>query len=168
MAVELIRIDDRLIHGQVIVGWVPNTKADEIICINDTVASNEMQKCLMKMAVPPNLQAMIYSVDGFNLTQDSAEITEHRVIIIVTNPADLVRIFNKGFKFDRVNLGGMRHSVNKKEYSKSVFLNEKDIADFNELKKLGVKVFYQMVPADKPLDLFECLLKGACSTDKKD
>ncbi len=162
MAVELIRIDDRLIHGQVIVGWIPNTKADEVICINDTVASNEMQKCLMKMAVPPNLQAMIYSVDGFNLTQDSAEITEHRVVIIVTNPADLVRLFRKGFKFDKVNLGGMRHSVNKKEYSKSVFLNEKDIADFHELKKLGVRVTYQMVPTDKPQDLFECLLKGAC------
>ena len=167
MPVNLVRIDDRLIHGQVIVGWVPATKADVVICINDAVANNEMQKCLMKMAVPPNIQALIYSVDGFNLTHDAAEIKDHNVIIIVTNPADLVRLIKKGFKIEKVNLGGMRHSVNKKEYSKSVFLNEKDIEDFNELKKLGGHIEYQMVPTDKPVDLFECLLKGSCDHGEK-
>ena len=65
MPVMLFRIDDRLIHGQIVVGWVNALKADSIIVINDAVARNELQKCLLKMAVPPEIKVEIFAVDEF-------------------------------------------------------------------------------------------------------
>ena len=162
MPVVLTRIDDRLIHGQVIVGWVPVTHANFIIVINDKVAKDEMQKCLMKMAVPPHIQAVIYTVDGFNLTMESPEIKGHNVLVLVTNPKDLVRLAEKGFKPVKINLGGMRHATKKIEYTKSIFLDDADIEDFTKLKSLGIHTEIQMVPTDKPVDFFECLLNRQC------
>ncbi len=162
MAVVLTRIDDRLIHGQVIVGWVPLTHANYIIVINDTVAKDEMQKCLIKMAVPPHIQAVIYTVEDFNLTEESPEIKDHKVIVLVTNPKDLVRLAQKGFKLAKINLGGMRHATKKTEYTKSIFLNDEDIRDFTTLKDMGIQTEIQMVPTDKPVDLFDCLFNRQC------
>jgi len=65
MPVVLFRIDDRLIHGQVVVGWVNALKADYIIVINDAVARNELQKCLLKMAVPPEIKVDIFKEGDF-------------------------------------------------------------------------------------------------------
>jgi mannose/fructose/N-acetylgalactosamine-specific phosphotransferase system component IIB len=167
MPVSLIRIDDRLIHGQVVVGWVAATRANCVVVVNDAVAGNEMQKCLMQMAVPPHLQVRICSVDGFDTQTGCGGTEENNVILLVTNPGDLLRLREKGFVFDAVNLGGMRHAEKKKEYSRSIFLDEKDISDFVKLKELGVKVEVRMVPSDKPVDLFECLHKGHCELEEK-
>ena len=166
MPLSLLRIDDRLIHGQVVVGWVAALKADYIIVINDAAAKNEMQKCMLKLAVPPNLSVSIFSVEEFNLKNDSKEFSQHNVIILVTNPGDIVRIMEKGFKVNEVNLGGMRHALNKKEFTKCIFLDDNDINNFKKLQSLKVKVNVRMVPADKAQDLFECFLKGYCKIEE--
>ncbi|MEI6846091.1 MAG: PTS sugar transporter subunit IIB [Candidatus Firestonebacteria bacterium] len=166
MPLVLFRIDDRLIHGQVVVGWVNALKADYIIVINEAVARNELQKSLLKMAVPPEIKVDIFSVEDFNYKIDSREILEKRVIILTSNPQDCLRVYEKGFKMEEVNLGGMRHSENKKQFTNCIFLNEQDITAFKKLKEKGVRVQVQMLPADKATDVNQCLLKGGCDLEK--
>lgn len=166
MPLVLFRIDDRLIHGQIVVGWVNALKADSIIVINDAVARNELQKCLLKMAVPPEIKVDIFAVDDFKLTPESKEIKEKRVIIITSNPKDCLRVVENGFKIEEINLGGMRHSENKKQYTNCIFLNDEDISVFDKLEKLGVRISVKMLPVDKPHNLYDCLLKGGCKHEK--
>ncbi len=166
MPLMLFRIDDRLIHGQVVVGWVNALKADSIIVINDAVARNELQKCLLKMAVPPEIDVAIYAVDDFKLTMESKEIKEKRVIILTSDPQDCLRVLENGFKVEEINLGGMRHSENKKQYTNCVFLNDADIAVFHKLEEKGVRISIKMLPVDRPGNLFECLLKGGGDLEK--
>ena len=113
------------------------------------------------------MQAVIYTVDEFNLTMQSPEIVNHRVVVLVTNPRDLVRLAEKGFKPEKVNLGGMRHATKKIEYTKSIFLDDGDIEDFTKLKSMGIHTEIQMVPTDKPVDFFECLINRHCE-EKED
>jgi len=162
----LFRIDDRLIHGQIVVGWVNALKADSIIVINDAVARNELQKCLLKMAVPPEIKVEIFAVDEFKLKPESKEIAEKRVIILTSNPADCLRIFENGFKIEEINLGGMRHSENKKQFTNCIFLDDADIAVFHQLEAKGVRTSVKMLPVDKESSLYDCLLKGGCKLEK--
>ncbi|MCX5776296.1 MAG: PTS sugar transporter subunit IIB [Candidatus Firestonebacteria bacterium] len=166
MPLTLFRIDDRLIHGQVVVGWVNALKADYIIVVNDAAAENEFQKSLLKMAVPPQIKVDIFSVSEFNLKPDSKELLARRVIILTSNPLDCLRLYEKGFKMEEINLGGMRHSKNKKRYTNCIYLNEEDIAVFNKLIEKGVRVTVRMVPSDAGKELGECLLKGGCALEK--
>ena len=166
MPLVLFRIDDRLIHGQVVVGWVNALKADYIIVINDAVARNELQKCLLKMAVPPEIKVDIFTIDEFNFKLDGKELSEKRAIIITTNPHDCLRLVEKGFVMPEINLGGMRHTENKKQYTNCIYLNDEDIAVFQKLKEKGVRVEVKMLPVDKGNDLYQCLLKGGCHLEK--
>ena len=63
MDIQLIRIDDRLIHGQVVVGWVKALNIDRLVVVNDAIAKNSMQKTLMEMAVPSGLKVSFYTVE---------------------------------------------------------------------------------------------------------
>lgn len=166
MPISLVRIDDRLIHGQIVVGWVNALKANYIIVLNDEVAKNEIQKCLLKIAVPPTIKVDIFSLDEFNYTNESKEISNNKVIIILTNPLDCLRLVKKGFKFEMLNVGGMRHSEGKKEMTKSIFLDDEDIKYFKELNQMGIKVEIKMLSVDKSVNIFECILKGECSIEK--
>ncbi|MFH1075114.1 MAG: PTS sugar transporter subunit IIB [Candidatus Firestonebacteria bacterium] len=166
MPLVLFRIDDRLIHGQVVVGWANALKADYIIIINDAVARNELQKCLLKMAVPPEIKVDIFTVNDFNFKSDSKEILEKRVIIIISNPEDCLRLYEKGFIMEEINLGGMRCSGNRKQFTSCIYLNDEDIAVFKKLSEKGVRVEIKMLPVDKGIDLYQCLLKGGCHLEK--
>jgi len=166
MSISLVRIDDRLIHGQIVVGWVNFLKANYIIVINDEVSKNEIQKCLLKSSVPPGIKVDIYSVEEFNLSNNDEQIVNNKVILLLTNPKDCVRIVEKGFKIDSVNVGGMRCSSGRKEITPSIFLNEEDIEYFKKLEAMGIKVEIRMVPAERGINLFECLAKGGCKIEK--
>ncbi|MFH1824679.1 MAG: PTS sugar transporter subunit IIB [Candidatus Firestonebacteria bacterium] len=158
--ISLARIDDRLIHGQIVVGWVNFLKANYIIIINDEVSKNEIQKCLLKTAVPQGIKVRIYGVAEFDLKNDSCEIINNKVILLFTTPKDCLRIIEKGFKIDSINVGGMRCSYGKKEITPSMFLNEDDIENFKRLEEMGIKIEIKMVPAEKGINLLEKVCQG--------
>lgn len=166
MPVSLVRIDDRLIHGQVVVGWVNALNANYIIVVNDEAAEDDVQKCLLKMSVPQSLKIDIFSTTGFNLHNDSKEIKENKVIILLANVKDCFKLIEKGFKIDFINVGGMRYLAGKREITRSIFLSDEDIEDFKKLAKLGIKIELRMIPADRGMDIFDCLAREGCYVEK--
>jgi PTS system sorbose-specific IIB component len=166
MPIKLFRIDDRLIHGQVIVGWANALKAGLIIVANDRVFEDEFQKCLLKTAVPPDLKAEIYSIKEFPLKNESKDIGENNTIILVDNPLDCLRLMEQGLKIDVLNVGNMRSKSGRKEIGKSVFVTDAEAEVLLRIKKAGVKVELQMVVSDKPLDIEECIIKGGCKIEE--
>lgn len=148
MSVVLARVDDRLIHGQVVVGWARHTQADCIIVANDAVSADPMQRTLLPMAVPQGIEVAIYRVKEAADRLSAGAHAARRAILLFASPADALSFRRLGGELSELNLGGIRLAPGKEQIRKSISLGPEDRAALSELKRLGVPVYLQMVPGD--------------------
>ena len=153
MRIELARIDDRFIHGQVLTKWVKLRPIDRIIIVSDSVAADEMRKTLV-------LSASAVSVDKMIRAYKSPRYETTTAMLLFENPQDIVRLVEGGVDLKEVNVGGMRFDVERKQITKSVSVNDSDIAAFRKLKDLGVKNELRQLPGDTSQD-FNDILENA-------
>ncbi len=157
MPILLTRIDDRLIHGQVVVGWVQTLKANHIAVVNDEAVNNDMQKFLFRMATPPDIKLSILTVMEAAGKIKKREFDEMETIILLNSPEDAVKLVQAGGKLSEINIGGMHFSPSKVQLFDAIFVDEQDIAAFNELKKMGVGLEVRMVPTEAKKDIFKAI-----------
>jgi mannose/fructose/N-acetylgalactosamine-specific phosphotransferase system component IIB len=149
MQVQLFRIDDRLIHGQVVLGWAKYLGSSMVILCDDEVARNEWEKELYLSCVPAHLEAQIMNIretssylnDGVNESKD--------IIVLVKSPAVLRAIIDEGYVPDQVNIGGIHYGENRKKILSYVFLSEADIRDLKVCREKGISIYCQDVPNAK-------------------
>jgi len=157
MPIVLIRIDDRLIHGQVVVGWSHYLEANQIIVADDKVAGDTTQKMLYEMVVPPDMKVSILSVrEAAQILQQQSQDT-FRTIVLFSKPQDVVCYFQAGGPVKSVNVGGMRFEPGKKQIAQTISVNEEDLAAFRELQKEHIILEGRAVPTDPPLDISKFL-----------
>lgn len=161
MDIQLIRIDDRLIHGQVVVGWVKALGIERLVVVNDAIARNSMQKTLMEMAVPSGLKVSFYTVEEAAQNCRPGDSRE-RSLLLFSSPTDVLEFKRRGGALSVVNVGGMHYCEGKLQVCKTVCVNESDIEAFRELKKQGVELEVRAVPGDvrEPLDKYVTQLKS--------
>ena len=155
--VNLMRVDERLLHGQVAVTWVSNVNATSILIANDEVMENEMAKMALKMAKPSGMKLAIKSVDdGAALLNDprSASIP---IFVIVKTVQDAVRLCKQTDAVKKVNIGGIKKKEGSKLIAAAVHVNEDDIAALKELNTLVDSVEFRMVPSDSAKSLEDVL-----------
>ncbi|MCK5242625.1 PTS sugar transporter subunit IIB [bacterium] len=153
----LVRIDDRLIHGQVAVGWVKATSPDFIIVADDTVAKDTLQKTLMKMAATAAFGVKICKVEALAALMQSAELSGKRLLLLFSSSQDVVRAMQSGVKLTKLNVGGLRYCPGKQQIMKAIAINQDDVRNFQEINRQGVRVSIQMVPTDEPVDIMKYL-----------
>ncbi len=147
MDIQLIRIDDRLIHGQVVVGWVKALNIERLVVVNDGIARNSMQKTLMEMAVPSGLKVSFYTVAEAAEKCRPSEPRE-RSLLLFANPVDVLEFGKRGGALSTVNVGGMHYCEGKQQVSKTVCVDDGDVEAFRELKQRGVELEVRAVPGD--------------------
>jgi PTS system mannose-specific IIB component len=155
--VILIRIDDRLIHGQVVEGWVNFLKATCIMVADDAVAANSLQRSIMEMAVPQGLKVQIGPVADICERLRSAVDDKERTILLFSRPGDVVRALREGMQFPAVNIGGMHYTPGKRKLMDVLAVNDADMEAFKEMADQGVKIDLQSVPTQRPVS-FERIL----------
>jgi len=153
MSLVLIRIDDRLIHGQVTVGWGSYLNPDRIILVSDEVARNDWEKELYKSCVPYNITVSILSVDEAAASLGDAASADERVIMLVESPSDIVGLIERGAAFQQVNIGGMHYKSGKKKILPFVYVDENDIGDFKKIMEHNVELVCQELPQSKKTSL---------------
>lgn len=153
----LVRIDDRLIHGQVAVGWVKATSPEVIVVANDAVAADALQRNLMELATPQNLQVAICRIEEAVGLCSGERLAGRRVLVLFSTPQDVLRAVTAGLKLDRLNVGGMRFKPGKRQVLKAVSLDEEDVRVFRDLLARGIQTTVQMVPTDEALDIEKVL-----------
>src|SRR5258708_3480385 len=137
MSVVLVRIDDRLVHGQVVEGWLKSIHATAIVVASDQVASDEMQKAWYLLAVPQGIKLTCLS------RRDAAEAwcgypwKKDRVLVLVASPQDVVALIQYGAKIESVNVGGMHYREGRVQILKAVSVDDKDIAALKALTQDG-------------------------------
>jgi mannose/fructose/N-acetylgalactosamine-specific phosphotransferase system component IIB len=157
MAINLYRIDDRLIHGQVVVGWGQPHNIRFLVLVDDLVASSDWEKELYRMAVPPEME--IYFADVGSAIRDHARYAaDPRPGILITGDiANMLRLV-KGVKaIGSVNLGGIHHRAGRAEKVRYVFLTPDEEDQLRSLEAAGVEVTAQDVPSARARPLAEVL-----------
>jgi PTS system mannose-specific IIB component len=148
MTLVLTRIDNRLIHGQVLEAWVPFVHADSIVVANDEVAGNSLKKMMMKASVPSRMKVEIGTIDEAVALLNSDQLDRRRVLLLFGTSADALRAYQAGVKFDQLNLGNMHADKGKARFSCTLFLNPEDLENLEALDRAGVKITSRCIPAD--------------------
>jgi len=156
---QLIRIDDRLIHGQVVVGWVSFLKTRSILLADDEVAANDWETELYTSCVPSELEALVLPVG------EAVEYIRHHPekmassILLINSVNSAEQLLDLGLTCTEVNIGGVHFKEGRKQYLSYVFLSDEELKVLEHCAKQGVNFYCQDVPAGKKYKLAEMLSK---------
>jgi mannose/fructose/N-acetylgalactosamine-specific phosphotransferase system component IIB len=159
VSIVLYRIDDRLIHGQVVVGWGQPLDVGFIALVDDAVAESDWEQELYRMGVPPEMEVVFASVD--QASERHAEwVADARPGILLTGDIDTMqRLADRVPSLRTVNLGGIHHRAGRAQRLRYVFLTGDEEQALLALQRRGVHVTAQDVPAARPLSL-DAVLAG--------
>jgi len=153
----LVRVDKRLVHGQILETWLPFLGAKRIVVVDDDVASDFFRETVIRMAVPREVEFSVYGVDDFVRQQAFNEKSRKKAILLFSKIADALRTYNQGFRFQRLNVGNIYAEGCVLRCTTSIALCEDDIRDMARLAQSGVAVELKSLPRDKALDFQEVL-----------
>ena len=144
-----IRVDDRLIHGQVATRWATGLKVNRIMIIDDAVAVNETEKSILRMAAPAGVNTSILQFEKAVANIKNGNYAGQRVMLVVKSPVILVKMMEAGINLLPVNIGNVSNRPGTTQYKKSISMTEDEKAAVEKLLQSGIKVTAQMVP-DEP------------------
>ncbi|MEM4947202.1 MAG: PTS sugar transporter subunit IIB [Thermosphaera sp.] len=162
MTIKLIRIDDRYIHGQVTIGWVRHYNINEIWVVDDKIARNPILKELQIALAPPNTTVRVFHVQEAidELRKGSGDRPDVNIMIIVSNANDCLKVIKEsGLKINWVNAGQSAWRQGRVIVVKNYAVDPAEINAFKEMREMGIKVIYQMLPDEQPQDFYQLLQK---------
>ncbi len=157
MEPQLFRIDDRLIHGQVVLGWAKRLKSKCILLCDNNISSSSWEKELYLTCVSDDLKALVYNVNETCEYINSKVDELKNTIILVNSPKVVFTLIECGYKPNTINVGGLHFMGERKEYLPYVFMDQSEISDFSNLMKQNISIYCQDVPTGKKY-LFQDLL----------
>ena len=159
--IVLLRVDERLIHGQVATRWSTGLGVSRIMVANDEVAADEMQKGILRMVAPPGIATSIISKEkaATNILADKYEA--QKVLMVLKNPIDALDLMEKGLEIKEINVGNMAKRDETVQIKKSISITKEEYDAFKELMNRGVKLTARMVPDEADVLLDEFLKKAS-------
>ena len=148
-----VRIDSRLIHGQVVEAWLPMLKVSRVVVADDEAASSPLMRAAMGLAVPPGVEVAISRLDEVpfaTLDQDSV-----RTLLLLRDMQALLRARARGLRLRQLNLGNIHHAPGRRPVSASVYLSAEEVEQLRALSASGVEVEARGVPTDRPIGFAE-------------
>jgi mannose/fructose/N-acetylgalactosamine-specific phosphotransferase system component IIB len=150
MPVKLARIDDRLIHGQVVLGWVPIVKPDRLVVACDRVATSDWERKFYASCVPPEVRTSFFSVDEAAAQVGKPPYDAEQILVLFESAADAWKFVEAGVTLKEVNVGGLHYREGSVELLPFVFVTPDERAFLRELVKRGVTLSAQDVPSNPP------------------
>ncbi|EMF0626312.1 PTS sugar transporter subunit IIB [Enterococcus faecium] len=152
-----VRIDERLIHGQVAGIWAPSLHTQRIIVINDEAAADSLQKSSLRMAAPTSMSLSVLPVESAAKNIRSGKYGKQRLFLVFKNPTDVLRYLKAGGKLTHVNVGNMSYKEGSKDITKSIKVLEEEIDVFESIAAMDINVTAQLVPNDPVVDFMDKL-----------
>ena len=144
--VVLARVDDRLIHGEVVTAWTPTFKANKIIIIDDEVAKDTFNVRVVKALAPAGTKVIVYNVEKAAEKLMVQGVPGERLLLLAKTPTTYNRLIKPGVPLKEVNLGGAGIRGERQPFIYKVALNPEEVLACDELHIPGVNVYYQLVP----------------------
>ena len=153
MSLVQVRIDDRLIHGQVVVGWRQVLNPERILLCSDEVATTDWQKTIYLSAVPSDIEASVLTLQETVQELLSERLQKERVLLLVDDPKYIVDLVEAGVEISAVNVGGMHFKPGKNQIAPFIFVDDRDIGHFRLLFDKGVHLEGRDVPTRSPINI---------------
>jgi len=151
--IVLTRIDDRLIHGQVMTAWVKKTRANHILIIDNEVAKDEFMSEVLKMSAPSGITITVKSLeDAFGFLEES-QAKKEKFILLVKGPGIILSLVEHGITIKKLVVGGMGAKANRRVLYKNIAASEEERAIFKKIISKGVPVVIHIIPDQKEIDL---------------
>lgn len=145
--ITLIRVDDRLLHGQIVCAWVPFVRANALIVASDEAAGDSIVREIMASCGYKGLSVAVESIEDVVRHISSGGDGDSRTILVVGELKDAMRIYEAGMKFETLNIGNIHHGENGgRMLSPSVIINSEDEAIIERFEKMGVRIDIRDVP----------------------
>ncbi|KMK51881.1 PTS mannose transporter subunit IIAB [[Actinobacillus] muris] len=160
LTIGLARIDDRLIHGQVATRWTKESRVSRIVVVNDDVAKDSVRSTMLKSVAPPGVTAHVVNVEKMIRVYNNAEYAGERMMLLFTNPSDVVRLMEAGVDFKSINIGGMAYRDSKKMITSAVAVDDNDIEAFKTLDAKGIELDVRKVSNDSRQYMMDLLKKN--------
>jgi mannose/fructose/N-acetylgalactosamine-specific phosphotransferase system component IIB len=151
--IALFRIDDRLIHGQVVLGWGSVLKPDRIILADDEVASNDWEKNLYASSVPAEIKVSILPLPEAAAQLKRGIFDAEKVILVVRSPKSVVALMDLGLPVGDVNVGGLHYREGREKVLDNVYIDAEERNIMRELVKRGVTLDGRALPASRAVTL---------------
>jgi mannose/fructose/N-acetylgalactosamine-specific phosphotransferase system component IIB len=142
----LVRVDDRLIHGQVVLGWTRAVSANRIVVADNATANDSMQQTLLKMAAPSGVKVSILTTDEAGEQLSSSTFKGENVMVLVRGPEALLDLRTAGVEFSKVNVGNVRSAEGRKRITKEVHASPEELHAWKQLADQGITLEAQWVP----------------------
>ena len=143
--IVLVRIDDRMLHGQVVSTWLKDYGIEQVLIINDKAANDPIQKSVAGLAAPKDVRVHLFGVEQFIDILKKTPI-KRKTMLIFTTSTDVLKLVENGLEIKEVNVGGMRYNESRKRLSKAVSVTTEEEEAFKKLIEKDIKVFIQMIP----------------------
>jgi PTS system mannose-specific IIB component/fructoselysine and glucoselysine-specific PTS system IIB component len=161
VAIELYRIDDRLIHGQVVVGWGRPLDLAFLVLVDDEVASSDWEQELYRMGVPPEMDVHFHSVVDAARLHAQFQRDARPGLLLTGDVGTMRRFVDATTGVTAVNLGGVHHRAGRVQRLRYVFLTPAEEVELRALAAQGVTITAQDVPSTRPVSLDDVLSGGA-------
>jgi PTS system mannose-specific IIB component/fructoselysine and glucoselysine-specific PTS system IIB component len=155
VSVALYRVDDRLIHGQVVVGWGQPLGLGFIVLVDDAVRASPWEQDLYRMGVPANVEVIFASVAEAARGLDAWQRDPRAGIVLAGDIGSIARLAEAAPVVRRVNIGGLHHRPGRTEHLRYVYLTDDEVAALTALAARGVDVFAQDVPTARAVPFKE-------------
>lgn len=150
MTISFIRIDDRIIHGQVVTRWARERKCDGILAVDDKTANDKILSMVVKNAAPPGIKAGIYTVEDAVSILESATKSKKHYFLIVKTPVTLQSLIEKGLSFkNEINVGPLSNRPDTVTVGANASVTKEEILAFESLHQAGYEIQFQLVPNGK-------------------
>ena len=151
--ISLFRIDDRLIHGQVVLGWGGVIRPDRIVVADDAVASNEWERNLYASAAPAEVKVSILSLAEAAQLLKSGIFDAEKVLLLVRHPRSVIVLMDLGLPVNEVNVGGLHYREGREKMLENVYLDAEERNVMRDLAKRGVVLDARALPGSRAVKL---------------
>lgn len=147
-----VRIDFRLIHGQVANLWANAKQVSRFMVVDDQLATDDMQKQVLRMACPAAVKLSVLPLEKASANIQAGKYDAQRLFILAKKPETLLRLIESGVQLPEINVGNMSSLDEVKRVGLNIGMDEGDIEAFKKLQEKGIHMYAQMVPSDTPSD----------------
>ncbi|MCY1713400.1 PTS sugar transporter subunit IIB [Caproiciproducens galactitolivorans] len=147
--IKLLRVDHRLIHGQVVFSWTSFLQADCILVACDAVVNDEIRKTTMKLSKPNGVKLVIKGIDASAEAINSGKTDPYKLFIVVESIADAEKLTAKCPQIKEVNLGGVKKTDDRKRLSAAVYANDEEIELIKKMISRDINIEIRQTPSDK-------------------
>ena len=151
MGLRLIRVDDRLIHGQVVTIWLKALGASRIIIVDDRTAKDDFLREVLELAAPAGTPVEIHDQAGGTERVRDAAAAEEPVFVLVRSPITALRLREAGIEFPVLNVGGLGAGPGRKPLYRNISASPEELDAMRQLEAMGTRVELRIVENDRPV-----------------